>query len=174
MQFVNDTNYDKKSLSAFNRLAGQTIDSKRHRFHRILCIVFGAVGLSSGCYLQLIAQKEGILPSVSYLYGILFLFVGIFWYPFQNYISKWKLSQGIKSFHFEFDLESFRCENQLTSSNYQYQSLSSISENEHWFALFSDNKQGMILAKSGFSIGDPNDFASFLEEKTKLTIRKVK
>lgn len=173
MQFINDTNYDTRSLSALTRMSLQAIDAERKRLHRILCIIFGAFGLALGIYLQMIGQKESMLPSIAYLYGILFLFIGILWYPFHNYISKWTLSQGIKRYHYEFDDEDFYAESQVTGSHYQYCDLYAICENEHWYALFLDNKHGMILDKSGFCIGDPNMFASFLTEKSGLTIIKV-
>lgn len=173
MQFINDTNYNQNSLNALNRLAGQTVDREKKRLYRALCVILGFLGLAGGFYLQQIAQKEGILPSFAYLYGSILLFVGIFWYPFQNYTSKRMLTRGMQSCHFEFDNEGFTSENQATSSYYHYRNLYAISENDHFYALFLDSKHGIILSKSGFTAGGSNIFASFLEEKTGLTIRKV-
>ena len=173
MEFTNVTHYNKKSLNALNRLAGQTIERGKKLFYRTLCTILGVLGLAVGFYLQSIAHTNGALTSFSFLYGIILLFVGIFWYPFQNYTSKRMLLQELKQYHFQFDETGFSCETQLANTHYLYHNLYAISENDHWFALFLDKKHGIIIDKSGFSSGDPSAFGSFIEEKTGLTIQKV-
>lgn len=52
---------------------------------------------------------------------------------------------------------------------YNYDALCEITENKEYFVLFLDKTHSIILDKSGFSEGDPEAFASFLEEKNRTS-----
>lgn len=173
MEFINDTNYNKKSLNALNRLAGQTIDPGKKRIYRIVCVVIGALALADGFYLQAVKQMEGIVPSLVVVYGLLLLFLGLFWYQFQYYTSKRMMTRGMQTCHYHFEEDGFSSKTQLTDTSYYYHNLFAISENDNFYALFLDSKHGIIIDKSGFTKGDSHSFASFLEEKSGLTIKKV-
>lgn len=173
MLFINNTVYNKRSLSALNRLANKTIDPAKKLGQRILCTVMGIAGLAYGYYLQTTTQDSNMMATVALMYGVIFLLIGIFWNAFQNYTSMRMLSKDIKDCHFEFDETNFSCEHALANTNYHYGKICAISQNDDFIALFLDNKHGIVIDKLGFTEGNTEDFITFVEDKTKLTMTTV-
>lgn len=77
MEFKNQTTYDKKALTAMNRIHGKTLGRTRTIVVRSLCTLISLAGLISGIYLGS-TRGSSLFVSLSMAYGLLFLAVAIF------------------------------------------------------------------------------------------------
>ena len=169
--FVNHTSYDTRALSALNLMAEATVRKEKSRKTRMLCLILGAFGLVAGffCY-----RSNSLIGSLLVLYGAILLYVCVTWKRFQLRSSKQQLQRGAQSVVYEFDEEEIVCN--LSSGiiqRYTYDQIEAIASNDEWYAVFFDADHGIVLDKTGFTVGDAMSFKAFIGRHTMLPIQDI-
>lgn len=170
-EFVNETAYDTRALSALNRMAEATVRKEKSQRTRMLCFILGVFGLVAGffCY-----KNSSLIGSLLVLYGFLLLFVGISWKSFQLRSSRRQLQRGAQNVVYEFDDEEIVCN--LASGliqRYTYDQIEAVVSDADWYAVFFDMDHGIVLDKSGFTTGDAISFKAFIGRHTMLPIQDI-
>lgn len=80
--------------------------------------------------------------------------------------------QEQKEFVFKFYEKYFRIYYHRTFDNIHYKKLYKIFETNTFFYLYIDKNHALLLAKSNFSIGTSEDFATFLKRKKPFKYHK--
>ncbi len=170
-EFVNETAYDTRALSALNLMAEATVRKEKSQKTRMICFILGVFGLVAGyfCY-----QNNTMIGSLLVLYGVLLLFVGITWQKFQLRSSRRQLQRGAQNVVYELDDEEIVC--RLSSGiiqRYTYDQIEAIASNDEWYAIFFDMDHGIVMDKTGFTEGDAISFKAFIGQHTMLPIQDI-
>lgn len=173
MDYINKTVYDQNALGALNRLAVKTVQKQKTFLSRAFCFVFGILGLGIGATLLFGPQQDRSLGTLGILYGVMFLGIGTFWTRFQTWTSRRMLTLGVKNCTFSFDDFSVTVENEMETNRYLYRNLYAAVEDENWYVLFLDKKHGIVLDKSGFTMGEAAAFRAYLEEKIGQPVEQI-
>lgn len=168
MEFRNQTTYDKKALTAMNRIHGKTLGRTRTMVVRSLCLLIGLVGLISGIYIGS-TKGTSLFVSLSMAYGLLFLAIAVFWYSVMAKSSQLSVTAGQNTNVSHFREDGFTEVPQNWPTSYHYEDLCEIAEDSQYFVLFLDKTHSVIISKSQ----DSASFAPFLEEKTGLQLKKT-
>ena len=114
--------------------------------------------------------------------GPVFTSVGVFailyalCYPLLIQQIYWRKNQpkgGTQCVHTFYD-DHFTAVNGSLSQTVQYDDLFVIEETNEVFALRRDRNGAAILPKSAFTAGSPDDFRTFIEEKTGKSIKFIR
>lgn len=97
---------------------------------------------------------------------------------FRTHINGWvtfrSLKGRIQMVENAFDDSGMTSVNELGISRLGYASFVKLVETDRYFCLFIQQRQGFVLAKAAFERGSADDFRTFIQEKTGLTMKTVK
>ena len=172
MELINQTTYDKPTLSALNRLTCQTIQKTKTLVTRAVCLVMGVGGIVVGIMLGRQPDFNPTIASLIMLYGLIFFAASLFWSRFQTWTSGKMMSQGMKHCTFTFEEDALIADNETATSRYAYHRFTALAEDDNWLVLYLDPKHGIILSKKGFQKGDAAQARELLEATTGLTFRR--
>ena len=168
--FDNKTNYDLAALKALNDLAEKTVRKEKSKRTRTLCYVIGAACLVGGA---LVYNIQSTIASLLLLYGVLLLWVGISWKNWQLRSTKSQLKRGMNVCVYEFDDEEIICNTEAVVNRYSYEQVEAVVANQHYYAIFFDKNNGIIIDRKGFTEGDDMFFKSFIGQHTKIPVQDV-
>lgn len=172
MELINQTTYDKPTLTALNRLTCQTIQKTKTQATRGICLILGIAGIAVGI---LLGRKPDFSPTVAslvMLYGLILFAASLFWSRFQTWTSGRMMSEGMKHCTFTFQEDALVADNEAASSRYAYHHFTALAEDDQWFVLYLDPKHGIILNKNGFTAGTAKQAHELLEKSTGLTFQR--
>ncbi len=147
--FVNHTTYDMQALSALNRLAEATVRKEKSRRTRALCWLLGVVGLVAGAYCY---PHQSLVGSLLLLY---------------------ELQRGMRECTYEFDDDEIICNTEAGVTRYSYEQTYAVVSDKDWYAIFFDISHGIVIRKTGFTVGDPVSFKAFIGQHTQLPIQEI-
>ena len=168
--FVNKTNYDLAALKALNDLAEKTVRKEKSKRTRTLCYVIGAACLAGGA---LVYNMQSTIASLLLLYGVLLLWVGISWKNWQLRSTKSQLKRGMNVCVYEFDDEEIICNTEAVVNRYSYEQVEAVVASQHYYAIFFDKNNGIIIDRKGFTEGDDMFFKSFIGQHTQLPVQDI-
>ncbi len=170
MRFINETTLDRKTLDTLTKIGGQTVKRRQVLFLRLLCLGIGLSGLFLGFFYN---TQSPIVSSLAQVYGVIFFVAGIFWYPVQSFANiPAGLQKEVRTM--EFTDKGFYSLPPKGDHVFLYEDLKALVQSEFWFVLFWDEKHGLILDKETFLEGTPEEFYTFIQEKTGLMFHNIK
>ncbi len=144
------------------QLAHYTLMKPRFRISRLilLCIGLFELWLSSPASIAV-----GVL---AILYTLC--------YPLLIQWNYWRRNQPKAGtlYSYSFFDDRFTIVNGSLSQSAQYDDLFEVEETKEVFGLKRDKNGAVILPKSAFTLGSPDDFRAFIEEKTGKKIRFIR
>ncbi|MGN8897551.1 YcxB family protein [Flavonifractor sp. HCP28S3_F3] len=169
MNFEMETVYDKQTIQAFQNILNQTLRAKRIQFARLTFMITGCVCIGYG-FLWLWAKSQAdisVIPAVSsFAAGIPLLLLGLFYKKYRNRSVKHMVNQTPERIYYSFDENGYFSRSGSTKLRSTYHILEFMFETDHYFVLMLSRKKGFILDKSRFQFGTPEEFRSFLSQKT--------
>lgn len=164
VKFENKTTITKEILAEFSKKAFKIYNKKYRMFVlliSVLCIILSFTAIAADGF------------SWFFIFMLLALIFFLFMY-FKGYI--FKLNQNYKNFNglygtlpefiYRFYDEKIEASASRANLSIDYSQITKFSETENLYILMIE-KQGIILKKNGFTIGDFNNFKVFMEEKYK-------
>lgn len=89
----------------------------------------------------------------------------IYFYEKNKYVEEKKNKKKIKEFTFYFYEKHIKIKYKRNFERLKYFQLHKIFETDEYFFLYLDDKQSLILSKSGFEVGTPKAFSKFIKGK---------
>ena len=133
--------------------------------------VCGVIILLSSAVLWYAQREEAWLFTV---FGLFFLLIGLFWGRILGWMTWRRMNHAVGETVCVFGDETFAIRNKLESGESKYPALIKLVETDGYFLLYVQKGAAYIVPKSAFTVGDPAQFAAFIEEKTGLKFRRVR
>ena len=96
----------------------------------------------------------------------------------EDHLNAWiaalNLVPGSKDSQTRFLDTEYVCTNDAAVTQLPYEKIGTVCELKDYFVFFLGKRHGQVYPKSGFLEGTPEDFRSFITEKTGKEIRHVK
>ena len=164
--------YSTQDILALNRL--WTKKSKVRRwttplFRLFLLFVGASFVLSSLSWLDggyVGATPVWQLVAIPLVIGLLWLFVGLFYFQISAWRSRRLMLKNVDRFKFTLDSEGVREQTNKGTAHYRYDVfVDAYDYQDRWF-LFLDKRHAFILPKAALTVGEAGMFAVFWTEKT--------
>lgn len=174
-EFLIQSVYDHKTLTAMCRALRKTL-------RRGLSLALRIFGWT---LLALIAALHGILfwfgafvvdfwEVTTVLVALVMLSVLLGEDHLNAWIAAWHLVPGSREAETRFTEADYECTTQAAVTRFPYDRIGTVCEMKDYFVFFLGKRHGQIYPKDGFRQGTPEDFRSFIADKTGKQIRKVR
>jgi len=158
--FKNTTKYTEEQYWKFLKFH----DSKYGIQYRILTIIMSII------ILYLVAANI-VAKNLTLVYILFIVFIVFLCYRYfsQEKIVKDEIQgeplKKQKEYTFTFFEDKIHIEDDVEEQYVLYKQLYRVHETNDYFYIYIDKTHSLMLAKSGFEIGNPEDFASFMKKK---------
>ena len=170
MQFVNQTMYDKKTLTVYFRVRRKLMRNGKPLVPWIAIILMGIAEILLVHFALLAGEPGQIIRSFVFMLLLLgLIFVVLKEDALQARITLRKIDPDMRLNETEFNDDCFVA----SELAYHYDDVNYALETKDYFLLFISKQKGKICAKDGFTTGDPDAFRAFLEEKTGVSVEYV-
>lgn len=173
MEFQVKTVLGQKEILAYQHIAAGSVQKVKMNLAHWSLIAVGLIGLAaSGAGVA----RGGFAGAGIFGMAVSFLcFIwGANWYRYLVWKVTRKAPLGLEQ-EFLFGEEGMIARTQVEKVSHRYNAFYALAESKDYFVLFLNKEAGYILDKKGFSVGEPQDFAAGIQEKTgkKITIVKI-
>lgn len=173
MEFTFETVYDQKTVTAMVRALRKTQRKKRSRRSHI----FGGIVIVLGLLLAIsdFANAKADIGTWVTLVTILVLPAVLVWEDAINAaLARKRTLPGLMHIHAVFAEESYRTETEMGNTEWFYENILSIVELPEYFVFLFSKNHAQIYPKTAMTGGTPENFRSFIAEKTGKEILFVK
>lgn len=154
-------------FAAYYRIRAQLLGGGSAKW-RVLLSVVGIAELALGGLL-LLSAAGGFGGAICAM-GLLFLVVGLFYYPVMGWRSAKAMPADVGELTYTFEEDGFVQAQSRGSAKIEYSRVFACAECKAVFALFYDETHGVFLPKR--SVSNPEALAAFLEEKLDFPLRR--
>ena len=167
--FKNTTKYTEEQYWKFLKFH----DSKFGIQYRILTIIVSII------ILYMVAANI-IAKNMTVVYILFIVFVGFLCYRYfsQKKIVKDEIKgeslQKQKEYTFTFYEDKIHIHDDKEEQYIQYNQIYKVFETNEYFYMYIDKTHSLMLSKSGFVVGNSEDFAVFMKEKYALKFKANK
>lgn len=173
MDFVFETNYDQKGISAMAEVLRKTVRKKRSKRTHILgwLIILFAILISIPA-----KGEEFVIETRMILTWIVVLIMAItliFEDKINGYIAKKRMVTGVDKAKTIFKEEKYISETQMGKTEFYYENIKEIAETEEYFVFIFDLSHAQIYDKKSISGGSIEEFRKFIVEKTSKSIENI-
>lgn len=172
MEFTFETAYDQKAVTAMVRALRKTQRKKRSRRSHI----FGGIVIALGTLLAVGDFTGGRADIGTWvtLVTVLVLLAVFLWEDAINAaLARKRTLPGLVQVHAVFGEEAYRTETGMGNTEWFYENILDVVELPEYFVFLFDKNHAQIYAKTGMTDGDPEDFRTFITEKTGKEITPV-
>ena len=174
MEFIFETDYDAKGISAMAEVLRKTVRKKRNKRTHIM----GWLVILMAILLVIPAKgEEFVLESsdiVTWVVVIIMILVLIFEDKINAYIARKRMLKGTEKSTTTFKDESYTSKTQIGKSEFHYDNIKEIVETDNYFVFIFDQSHAQIYDKKGIKSGTIEEFRKFISEKTKKEVKKIK
>ena len=173
MEFVFDTRYDSRAMTALARALRKTLRKKQSRRAH----VFGWIAFCSGLLLALFSALDGAFFTfrslVTWL-AVLLIFAALVGEDALNgRIALGRIPPGLTASRTLFEQEGYHSTTEVGSSDFPYSNIAALAETKDYFVFLMGKNHGQVFDKASLSGGTPEEFRRFIEDKTGLTVQTV-
>lgn len=162
-RFMVQTTMKKEDMIAFQRA---------HRSKWRTLLLWGGTLICVFCAVLLWVWNAEIKWSISVV-ALLVLAASLFsvrinaWSAYRSY------NRAVGEAEFRFDEDGVHTHSALEDGTVYYGAFVKLLESRDYFFLYVQKNSAFVLPKKDFTIGDPNDFAAFIHEKTQIKSKCV-
>lgn len=174
MEFIFETNYDQKGISAMAEALRKTVRKKRSKRTHILgwLIILFAILISIP-----VKGEEFVLETrmiITWIVVLIMAITLIFEDKINGYIAKKRMLTGMDKAKTTFKEENYIIETNIGKTEFYYENIKEIAETDDYFVFVFDQSHAQIYAKKGIASGNVDDFRKFIIEKTEKKIQEIK
>ena len=173
MEFVFETKYDQKALTAMARTLRLTLRKKKSRRSHI----FGCI-LMVVCFLLVIPVGEnytfGMNKVVTALVALALLVVLIFEDRINGYVARKRMLTGTEKSVAIFTEDGYTSEVDVGKSEWSYERMQLIAETKDYFVFVFSQSHAQVYDKAHISGGTSEEFREFIERKTGKAVQYIK
>lgn len=170
MNFTVETKYDQKSFTVMARVLRKTIRKKQSNRSHIMGILLIIAGTFL-CFANGFKLNTGLVTMLA----LALIAVVLLWEDQVNaYLGRKRMLSGLSKSVTTFTEESYCSETEIGKSEFAYDKVTLIAETEEYFVFVFDKLHGQVYDKRNIHGGSVEEFRSFLEERTKKKVEKLK
>lgn len=164
MLYEVETTYDSQTLYAFQLLLNGTIRRRKYLAARAMAFILGIACILDGLLWLWVGAV--LVPMLSsFLTGAIFLLAGFFFPRYVNRRPKQRKAEP-ETIRYRFYPGKYVTKIGKTNTESDYSVIRILCQNEGYYAVMLDRRQGFLLDKSRFLTGDPDTFGAFISQKT--------
>ena len=173
MEFVFDTVYDQKALTAMARGLRKTIRKKRNHRTRVvgwfvmLFILLLTIPLDGA---PLVIEGRTV---VTWAVGVFLLASLLFEDPLNAFFARKRMMTGTDRAVSWFSEEQYTSETAAGKTEWRYENIAQIAEDRDYFIFIFDRRYAQVYAKAGMTGDFVDEFRVFISQRTGKTIVRV-
>lgn len=168
--FEIEQTYTIAGLTVLCRAARKTVRRWTIVLRPFMWFIF-ALGIGLNILLKLLGGSP-LLWSLP-VFGALLVML-LFGDRFNAWVAQRQMFPGSAHSVTVFTPDAYTVTTDTTETIYQYENITNLCEAEGFFIFFLGNRHGQMFDKSGFRIGDCDEFRTFIEQKTEKTFKKIR
>ncbi len=166
MEFIFETTYNQKALSAMAKGVRKTARKKRNiRSH-----IFGWIVIILALLLSLSGIKDGFEITfnriVTWLAALVILIVLLFEDKINGYIAGKRMLPGTEKSKATFTEEGFCSETEVGKTQWNYDRILILAETKDYFIFVFSSSHAQLYDKNNLTGGTCDEFRSFICERT--------
>jgi len=169
MEFVFETDYDRKAMTAMARGLRKTVRKKHSRRSHI----FGWIVIALG--LRLSWPSDAVKTSDVLLWLAIVVMVGtlLFEDRLNGYFARKKMLPGTDHAKAIFSEDGYRSETRMGNTEWKYENITAMAELPDYFVFLFSKNHAQVYDKRTLTGGTVEDFRMFMQEKTGKTLDRV-
>ncbi len=172
MEFTFVTRYDHKGVTAMATALRKTVRKKKSRRSHIVGVAVIALALLLALPLgnqnDPFEFKDAITLAVAAILALTLIFED----RINGHIAMKRMLPGLESSTVVFREDSYFSQTEVGNSEFRYDNIQSIAENEDYLVFIFSENHAQIYDKNGLSGGSVDDFRLFLQQVTGKEIEK--
>lgn len=165
MEFTFDTVYDQKAVTAMAYGLRKTIRKKKNRRSR----VFGCFVVALALLLTLPLDGEALVLKgrtiITWAAGLLVFVTLLFEDKINAWIARKRMLTGTDRAVTTFTQEGYCSETGMGRTEWRYENIQQIAEDENYFIFVFDKNYAQVYAKRGMTGGTAEEFRTFISRK---------
>ena len=168
MEFVFETTYDLKALTAVAKGLRKTVRKKKSRCSRLLGMILVLLSLFLALFTPPTSRTLLLL-----IVALLITAVLCFEDSLIGYIAKKRMLPGTNLQTSRFTDVSYHSVTDVGTTEFHYDRIVAIAESKDYFIFTFSDKHAQVHNKHTISGGSLDDFRFFIQQKTNLTIVQI-
>lgn len=170
MEFVFETDYDQRAVTAMARGLRKTVRKKHSRRSHI----FGWIIIVLGLMLSW-PSAEGVEGKdvVTWIALAVMLLVLLFEDRLNGYFARKRMLPGTMHSKAVFTEDGYRSETQMGSTEWKYENIAAMAETGAYFVFLFGKNHAQVYNKASLTGGTAEQFREFVQEKTGKPVVKV-
>ena len=172
MEFIFETTYNQKALTAMAKGLRKTARKKRSKRSHI----WGWIVIAIAILLTLADINSGFAVTankiITWLATLVILIVLLFEDKINGYVARKRMLAGTEKSKAVFSEEGFSSETEVGKTEWNYDRILMLAENKDYFVFIFSANHAQVYDKSNISGGTVDEFRKFICERTEKTIVK--
>ncbi len=169
MEFTIETPYNLTTLAALAGALRKTLRIKKSRRAAILAVVIMVLG----GILIFTRDSFDFNSAITALVMLVMVFVLLNQDTLNGWIAKKQGVPGLTHSVTVFREENYTSSTELGETTFLYENVFALAESKGYFFLLFGPSHGQVYAKAGMTGGTAEEFRTFIQKRTKLTIQKI-
>ena len=170
MEFVFETDYDRKAMTAMAKGLRKTVRKKRSRRSHI----FGWIVIALGLLLSWPSEEVKASDVVTWIAIAVMLGALVFEDRLNGYFARKKMLPGTSHAKAIFTEDGYRSETQMGNTEWKYENITAMAEMQDYFVFLFSKNHAQVYDKRTLTGGTADEFRAFMQEKTGKAIEIVK
>ena len=170
MEFVFETDYDRKAMTAMAKGLRKTVRKKHSRRSHI----FGWIVIALGLLLSW--PSEEVKASDVLVWAAIAVMLGalVFEDRLNGYFARKKILPGTSHAKAIFTEDGYRSETQMGNTEWKYENITAMAELPDSFVFLFSKNHAQVYDKRTLTGGTAEEFRAFMREQTGKTVDAVK
>ena len=173
MEFIFETNYDQKGITAMAKALRKTIRKKRSKRSHI----FGIIIIICAILLSLPDKNEEFVITmnlvVTWIAVVVMAVTLLFEDKINGYIARKRMLTGMEKSIVTFKEESYLSETAVGKTEFYYNNIHTLAESDKYFVFIFNQNHAQIYDKNGLKEGSLEEFKKFITEKTGKEMQRI-
>lgn len=170
MEFVFETDYDRKAMTAMAKGLRKTVRKKHSRRSHI----FGWIVIALGLLLSWPSGDVNRGDVVTWITIAVMLGALLFEDRLNGYFARKKMLPGTSHAKAIFTEDGYRSETQMGNTEWKYENITAMAETKDYFVFLFSKNHAQVYDKRTLTGGTADEFRAFMQEKTEKAIEIVK
>lgn len=170
MEFVFETDYDRKAMTAMAKGLRKTVRKKHSRRSHI----FGWIVIALGLLLSWPSGDVNRGDVVTWITIAVMLGALLFEDRLNGYFARKKMLPGTSHAKAIFTEDGYRSETQMGNTEWKYENITAMAETKDYFVFLFSKNHAQVYDKRTLTGGTADEFRAFMQEKTGKAIEIVK
>ena len=170
MEFVFETDYDRKAMTAMAKGLRKTVRKKHSRRSHIFGWIVSALGLLLSWPSEEVKASDVLVwAAIAVMLGAL-----LFEDRLNGYFARKKMLPGTSHAKAIFTEDGYRSETQMGNTEWKYENITAMAETKDYFVFLFSKNHAQVYDKRTLTGGTADEFRAFMQEKTEKAIEIVK